>query len=530
MLHLRSIRGITAATATATVTTATASVAAAAACHPTRVTLSLSLPLSLSVSPLCPIQQSGANIATQTRSLYTRSTVHMSDSNSSGKSNGVGGCKPSVDYKPFLTAVNTRRQPSAIRSLQPLVALPGMISLGGGNPNPSLFPFKGLSLDLADGNTISFTQQELSTALQYSPTPGLPALQQKLKDMLMKEHQPQMDESTWSVSVTNGSTDGLFKAFDMLVESGDNILVESPTYSGTLAALRPIQPNLLEVPCDGEGIIPDKLESMLNTANMFTGRSRARILYVIPNGQNPGGSTLTLERKKRIYAMACKYNLLILEDDPYAYITYGAEEAPAPGSAAESSWVRPRIPSFFSLDTEGRVLRFDSFSKVASSGMRLGMVSGPRELIQRIDLMSQASNLHVCGVAQQMMLKLLHHWGDAGWESHVKQVALFYARRRDTFIRLAHKHLDGLAQFSVPTAGMFVWFHLKCGVKDSKKLVEGKAVDAKVLLVPGQAFMPNDHASNCVRAAFSVATEQEMDTALQRFATLLRDEQKANQK
>lgn len=457
--------------------------------------------------------------------------------------------KPStkkLDVNYFITSLNSRRQPSAIRSLQPLMALPGMISLGGGLPNPALFPFKGLTMDLADGATLSFTPQELNEALQYSPTPGIPKFIAQLKALYAREHKPLMDENTWTVSVTTGSSDALFKAFDMLVEADDNVLIEAPTYSGSLSALRPLRPNFLEIEVDEFGLIPDKLESIMTTAGLWSGRAKPRVLYIIPTGQNPAGSTLTLERKKKIYEIACKHNLLILEDDPYYFLvscisllvlsmglglgvslavearihcfltfpfflffflffqSYGAAKAPPAGQ--DASFVRPLSPSFFSLDTEGRVIRFDSFSKILSSGLRLGTVTGPKAFIERIDLMSQAANLHTSGVSQMMVSKLLTKWGEGGWNAHINAVCLFYARRRDVFIGLVEKHLKGLVEYGVPTAGMFIYFKLK-GVVDSKKLVETKALDAKVLMVPGQSFSPKDTPSNCVRAAFSVASD-----------------------
>ena len=205
------------------------------------------------------------------------------------------------------------------------------------------------------------------------------------------------------------------------------------------------------------------------------------------------------------------------------YLSYGTAAAPAPGS--DAGWKRPASRSFFSLDTEGRVIRFDSFSKILSSGLRLGMVTGPKAFLARMDLMSQASTLHVSGVSQMMVSKLLAHWGTKGWNDHINRVCLFYARRRDVFVSLVEKHLKGLVEYTVPEAGMFVYFKLP-GVVDSKKLVESKALEAKVIMVPGQAFSPNDQQSNAVRAAFSVASDEEMDLALQRLATLLKNEQK----
>jgi kynurenine/2-aminoadipate aminotransferase len=141
-----------------------------------------------------------------------------------------------------------------------------------------------------------------------------------------------------------------------------------------------------------------------------------------------------------------------------------------------------------------------------SSGLRLGTVTGPKAFIERMDLVSQAANLHTSGVSQMMVSKLLTKWGDDGWNAHINNVCLFYARRRDVFIALVEKHLKGLVDYTTPVAGMFVLFRIR-GVVDSKKLVESKALEAKVLLVPGQAFSPNDLPSNCVRAAFSVASD-----------------------
>jgi kynurenine/2-aminoadipate aminotransferase len=423
-----------------------------------------------------------------------------------------------LDPRKYITALNSRREPSAIRSLLPLMALPGMISLGGGLPNPALFPFRGIKMSLSDTTELEFTPAELNEALQYSPTPGIPKFVAQLKEMMQREHKPQMDDSTWTVSVATGSTDAIFKAFDMLVEAGDNVLIEAPTYSGSLSALRPLQPNFLEIEVDEHGMIPSKLESVLNTPGLSR---KPRVLYIIPTGQNPAGSTLTFERKKQIYALACKHDLIILEDDPYFFLSYGTAKAPAPGK--EKDFVRPHNPSFFSLDTEGRVIRFDSFSKILSSGLRLGTVTGPKAFVERIDLMSQAANLHTSGVSQMMVSKLLTHWGESGWNQHIHQVCIFYARRRDVFVGLVEKHLKGLVDYGMPTAGMFLYLKLR-GITDSKKLVETKALEAKVLMVPGQSFSPSDAPSNCVRAAFSVASDEAMETALKRFAALLKSE------
>ena len=180
------------------------------------------------------------------------------------------------------------------------------------------------------------------------------------------------------------------------------------------------------------------------------------------------------------------------------------------------------------MDVDGRVLRFDSFSKLLSSGLRLGWATGPKPLIERLQLHTQASNLHSCGLSQGIVSALFDEWalrhgGDAvrGFEARMEEVAAFYRARCDVFIAAAEKHLTGYAEWTVPSAGMFVWLRL-LGVDDSHKLIAEHAVSAKVLLVPGTSFMPDASPSCHVRAAFSTASHEEIDEALKRLAALLR--------
>lgn len=180
------------------------------------------------------------------------------------------------------------------------------------------------------------------------------------------------------------------------------------------------------------------------------------------------------------------------------------------------------------MDVDARVLRFDSFSKLLSSGLRLGWATGPRPLIERLTLHTQGSNLHSCGVSQALVAALFDEWaarhaGDAvaGFEVRMAEVAAFYQSRCQAFAAAAERHLTGLATWTVPSAGMFVWLEL-LGIADTHALITEHAVSAKVLLVPGVSFMPCGSASPYVRAAFSTATAEEMDEALHRLAVLLR--------
>ena len=182
------------------------------------------------------------------------------------------------------------------------------------------------------------------------------------------------------------------------------------------------------------------------------------------------------------------------------------------------------------MDEDGRVLRFDSFSKLLSSGIRIGWATGPSPLIERLQLHTQASNLHTCGLSQALVAGLLDEWardhgGDAfpGFEARMAEVAGFYRSQCEAFLASANRHLAGLATWTVPSAGMFVWLHF-LGVRDTHALITKHAVSAKVLLVPGTSFMPCSSPSSYARAAFSTAAPEDMDEALRRLAILLRED------
>lgn len=201
------------------------------------------------------------------------------------------------NYTRFLSKVSLRRKPSAIRALAALTRLPGMISLAGGLPASQTFPFDAFSMRLKDGTEIRLSQEEIDTALQYGPTPGLPQLVSLLKQMMLQEHgfrgdaADSNDSRNLDVVVTGGSQDGLSRAFEMLLDEGDTVLLENPTYSGALAALNPLHCNKVSVVCDSEGIVPELLETQLE--KLKAEGIRPKLLYTIPTGQNPSGATLT---------------------------------------------------------------------------------------------------------------------------------------------------------------------------------------------------------------------------------------------
>ncbi|MCL4131115.1 UNVERIFIED_CONTAM: hypothetical protein GTU68_015955, partial [Idotea baltica] len=199
--------------------------------------------------------------------------------------------------------------------------------------------------------------------------------------------------------------------------------------------------------------------------------------------------------------IAQEYDLVILEDDPYYFVQFDDRKNFA--------------PSFLSLDVDGRVLRFDSFSKVLSSGIRLGFVTGPAPLIRAISLHMQASILHASSLSQVMVSELLREWTEEGFLDHTDRLQVFYRERRDCMLAAAEKHLTGLCEWSVPTGGMFLWMKVP-GLEDTWDMVMQRGVKKNVILLPGKAFMTDpSKPSNYLRAAFSLATPEKMDLGME---------------
>uniref|UniRef100_A0A8C1EGE6 Aminoadipate aminotransferase n=1 Tax=Cyprinus carpio carpio TaxID=630221 RepID=A0A8C1EGE6_CYPCA len=401
-----------------------------------------------------------------------------------------------MNYARFLTAVSAARRPSPIRILTELQqrSPPSLISLAGGAPNPNTFPFLSASIKVSGGEVLVLDEPLMKRALQYSGSYGIPELLSWMKDLQKSLHNPppasySPERGQMEMCVTTGSQEGLCKIFEMLVSSGDNVLLDAPTYSGTLAALQPLGCNLINVASDHHGMIPADLGKILGRWDpadaQKPGSSVPRVLYTIPNGGNPTGASMTYERKQEVY-------------EPWA-------------------------PTFLSMDVDGRVLRMDSFSKILSSGLRIGFVTGPKPLVDRVVLHIQASTMHTSTFTQLMVSQLLHNWGPGGFLKHIDGVIDFYRSQRNTMLCSADKWLKDVAEWHPPMAGMFLWIKLK-GIKDTQQLIMKKALEKEVLLVPGGVFNINS-SDPCpyVRAAFSLSTPQQIDEAFRRLADLIKE-------
>jgi len=411
----------------------------------------------------------------------------------------------------FLNETSKNRKPSPIRELAPLLSIPGMISLGAGLPNPTQFPYESMTLRLKNGDEICMSEKETAVALQYGATPGHPKLIDTLKELQFSEHPGIPDKDSLDVVIGGGSQELMYRALEMLLTPGDEVIVEAPSYPGILAILKP-QPGIVVqgVETDGEGIVPERLEAVLQSCK------KPKLLIVNPCGQNPKGSTLSEVRRKQVYDLARKANIVILEDDPYWFLQYGKDKMPE-----RNVFQRPSLPSLLSLDEDKRVIRFDSMSKILSAGMRVGFMSTlNKKFTERIVLSMQCSSIHTSLVSQSLCLKYLEHMGVEGFRNQLENVSYFYGCKRDEMWELSEKYLQGKATWDIPEAGMFFWFNCN---QDTTALIESKARDAKVILLPGSVFDPADFPSlsMCVRASFSVVEKDMMEEGIKRFASLL---------
>lgn len=409
------------------------------------------------------------------------------------------------DYGRFISTRSSRREPAITRVITSLAYKVDkkMISLAEGMPNEGVFPFKKLSMDMKKGGGIMMEGKELAAALQYVPSQGLPSLLTELRKFQEDIHRP--PDVPRDLMITNGGQHGIYQCAELLLEPGDPIVTTEYAYTGLHSTLKPYQPEILGVPEDNDGLIPETLECILED-RLSRGLKMPKMMYVIPTGSNPTGTVISVERRMKIYALACKYDFIIVEDDPYMFLNYSG---------------RP-IASFLSMDKAGRVIRLDSVSKVVSAGLRGGWVTAPSPLLERLQLHSQAELLHPCTLSQAILLKLVQCRETLG--SYLKSARDLYWSRRDA-LHLALQPLEGLADWAVPDAGLFFWLRVR-DVDDVYSMIH-TAFERGLMLVPGQAFIYDSNAScQYIRLTFSKIRLEDMSTASQILSEVIRDEQK----
>ncbi|EDR05824.1 uncharacterized protein LACBIDRAFT_191053 [Laccaria bicolor S238N-H82] len=388
-------------------------------------------------------------------------------------------------------------------------------------------PNKELSLNLDEA--------DLQQGLQYGDTAGLKKLRDWFVGLQTLNHGRKEDEG-WRISVGSGSQDLLYKAITAIVNRGDSVLVESPVYAGVIPLFQSLHCDQIEVETDAEGISSDSLRSILE--NWPVGKPKPKVLYTVPYGCNPTGMTATLKRRKEVLRLAREHDFIILEGMCF-FLSHSIDrESDLERQTIPISIYAPRYPSYFALERQepevGRVLRFDSLSKILSAGIRIGFASGPEALLDAMDRHTATANLQVSSLTQAITFTLLDSWGYDGFIKHTENVANFYREKRDVFEAAMKKHLSGLAEWNTPEAGMFFWFKLLLNDKpdpdetgDSEAAIKTRAFERGVLALPGTVFLPNGRKTAYVRASFSLAGEEDVNEAVQRIRLAIIDSRAA---
>ena len=398
---------------------------------------------------------------------------------------------PTLSFADRLHNVET----SAIRELFKLLGKPGIISFAGGFPDSALFDVDGIRQA-----SLAALEQDPGAALQYGATEGYGPLREQL--VAFMAHKGMTDLRAEQLIVTTGSQQALDLLGKVLINPGDKVIVEGPTFLATINCFRLYGGDLVSAPIDGQGADTDALESLI-------AEHRPKFVYIIPTFGNPSGALLSLARRKAVLEMAVKYQTLIVEDDPYGDLYFG--EAPPPSLLALSS----QVPGSRDL-----LVHCGSLSKVLSPGLRVGWMVGPAELLARATMCKQFSDAHTSTFAQATAAQYLQSGRMPATLDRVRQV---YAQRAQTMGDALRHELGAAIAFVQPQGGLFVWARLTgAGGKSSDAAAFAKrAIERGVAFVPGMPFYCANGDPATFRLSFATAAEDKIRDGVARLAQAL---------
>ncbi|GAA5913545.1 uncharacterized protein JCM6883_004449 [Sporobolomyces salmoneus] len=383
-----------------------------------------------------------------------------------------------IDLSHHLSELSKKRVASPLKGMYKYFLQPGIIQLSGGLPHPSVFPFESISVSSLKQNSFKTapspgyvqslwnwikgtetdewkiskfekdkTRIQLSTSLQYGTAQGLPSLHAFIDEFVAHVYDPAY--SDYKTVINAGSTDAWSKIVTTLCEPGDGVLCEEWTYPSALATAWPNGMKPVPLPMDGGGLTVQGMEDLLSSwdPSKHDGMPRPRILYTVPVCQNPTGATMTLERKRLIYNLCVKYDVIIVEDDPYYFLQAGPYSPPSvrasstdakrSHSETDEEFLESLVPSYLKIDFQGRVVRIDTFSKTICPGSRLGFTVASPLIAERLEKANESSTQSASGFSQALVGKLLaEEWGLKGYLRWLKGIKAQYRDRRDLMVDL----------------------------------------------------------------------------------------------
>ena len=384
---------------------------------------------------------------------------------------------------------------SAMRDLMSLAERPEIISLAGGFPDTSLFP-----ADVFDEVMRAVTADHLAPTLQYGPTEGLRELRERIVGIMAHERATATADE---ILVTSGGQQAIELAFATFVDPGDVVLVEGPTYPGAVPPLSRYEADVVHIPMDDDGLRVELVEPELD--RLAAEHKRVKLLYTIPNFQNPAGVTMSGERREELVRIAHRRELMIVEDNPYGQVRFEGEP----------------LPSLYELD-EGRgwVIYVSTFSKILSPGLRVGWVAAPAQVLRKMNLGKQSEDLCSATLSQRFVLEYLRRYD---WRDHVTRANRVYRERRDAMLAAIEEEfpaLDGIT-WTRPRGGLFVWLTLP-SYFDTKDLLAA-AIKENVAFVPGGAAFLDGSGTSSMRLNYSAMAPAMIAEGIARLGAVVRE-------
>ena len=393
-----------------------------------------------------------------------------------------------MEYK-FSEKLSTLK-PSAIREIFKSLTDPTIISFAAGNPNPLSFPVEALAKISAD-----IFASDAAYALQYGITEGYAPLRESIAARIFEKFGigREFDQTI----VTTGGQQGIELACKAFCNEGDAVICENPSFIGALNAFRSNGTRTIGVPLRADGIDLAILEETLRT------EKKAKLLYLIPTFQNPSGITSTAENRHAVYALAKKYGVVILEDNPYGELRFAGAD----------------VPTYKSFDTDGIVIYCSSFSKILSSGMRIGFVNAPAEIIAKMVVAKQVEDVHTNLFAQMLCHRYMAEYD---MDAHVAMIRELYRNKANRMLTALDAEMPQSVAYTRPEGGLFLWCTLPDG-RDAAPFVK-KFLENKVAVVPGSAFMCVENApSDSFRLNYSMPSDEDIDRGVAILGKVLRD-------
>ena len=377
-------------------------------------------------------------------------------------------------------------RPSEIRNK--LFDDPEIITFAAGKPEEKLFPVEHI-LEAAQ----YVLTNKGTKALQYSDTQGLPEIRQMIASKILKEAGVNTSEN--NITLTSGSQQGIEFSAKIFVNKGDTIICENPSYVGAFNAFQSYNPKYIGISMDEEGIIIEELENTLKS------NSNAKMVYTIPDFQNPTGRSMSIERRKKLAELGSKYQIPIIEDAPYASLVYEGK----------------RLPAIKSYDQDGFVVMLGTFSKVLCPGFRVGWVCAHEEILNKYILTKQSSDLQ-CSTLNEQILAAYMRKHDLN--KHIEELKNEYRKRRDVMLKCIKTCFPSEVKYASPAGGFFIWIELKKEI-DADALLLDSLKHAKVAFVPGGSFFIDNVHKNYIRLNFSFVDEDKIEEGIKRLGNLL---------